>query len=106
MASRALYRPVRVGDTIQTISPKELTTATVELVSLGYTVLRDTEKHEVIAANSVMVSSVVIRLGGTRTSPDPTDCAYNRIERLVLMPTPVELKRNAARQGLYGKASG
>jgi hypothetical protein len=45
---------------------------TVEIVSLGYTVLRDTEEHEVIIPNSVMASSVVIRLEQTSRSPDVT----------------------------------
>jgi small-conductance mechanosensitive channel len=64
--SLVLYRPVRVGDNVQLNSPKGLITATVELVSLGFTILRDTEDHEVIVPNSVMMSSVVIRLGQTR----------------------------------------
>jgi hypothetical protein len=38
-------------------------TAKVVLISLGYTVLIDSEKHEVIVPNSVMMSCVVIRLG-------------------------------------------
>lgn len=61
--SLVLYRPIRVGDKLQINSPKGLITATVEIVSLGYTVLHDDEGHEVIVPNSVMVSSVVIRLG-------------------------------------------
>lgn len=70
--SLVLYRPIRVGDNIQMSSPKGLVTATVELVTLGYTILRDTEKHEVIVPNSVMVSSIVIRLGTTSVPPDST----------------------------------
>jgi len=35
----------------------------VENVSLGYTVLGDADGDEVIVPNSVMVSTVVIRLG-------------------------------------------
>ena len=61
--SLVLYRPIRVGDSLQINSPKGLITATVQVVSLGYTVLIDTEGHEVIVPNSVMVSSVVIRIG-------------------------------------------
>ncbi|MCJ7435172.1 MAG: mechanosensitive ion channel family protein [Anaerolineales bacterium] len=62
--SLVLYRPIRVGDTIQVNSPQGLANmvATVELVTLGHTILRDTEQHEVIVPNSVMVNSVVIRL--------------------------------------------
>jgi small-conductance mechanosensitive channel len=46
-----------------------LITAAAENVSLGYTVLRDTDGHELILPNSVMVTSMVIRIerapGGT-----------------------------------------
>lgn len=68
--SLVLYRPFRVGDNIELTTPRGLTAATVEAVALGYTVLRDTDKHEVIVPNSVMASSVVIRLGATRVSAD------------------------------------
>ncbi|HXH01970.1 MAG TPA: mechanosensitive ion channel family protein [Candidatus Competibacteraceae bacterium] len=70
--SLVLYRPIRVGDKVQLDSPKGLVTATVELVSLGYTLLRDAEGHEIIVPNSVMMSSVVIRLGGANVSSDST----------------------------------
>jgi small-conductance mechanosensitive channel len=39
-------------------------------VSLGYTALRDTEGDEIIVPNSVMVSSVVIRLRETTAPPE------------------------------------
>ncbi|MGE0816775.1 MAG: mechanosensitive ion channel domain-containing protein [Vicinamibacterales bacterium] len=70
--SLVLYRPVRVGDNVQLNSPKGLITATVERVSLGYTVLRDAESSEIIVPNSVMAGSVVIRLRGTTASFDST----------------------------------
>lgn len=65
--SLVLYRPIRVGDNVQLNSPKGLITARVELVSLGFTVLRDEENHEVIVPNNVMVSSIVIRLEQTKS---------------------------------------
>ena len=61
--SLVLYRPISVGDTIQLNTPKGLVTATVETVSLGYTVLRDTDKNEIVVPNSLMGNSIVIRLG-------------------------------------------
>lgn len=67
--SLVLYRPVRVGDDIQLNSPKELITATVESVSLGYTMLRSAESSEVIVPNSVMAGSV-IRMRGANASSD------------------------------------
>ncbi len=61
--SLVLYRPIRVDDNIQLNTPKGLVTATVELISLGYTILRDAEQHQILVPNNVMMSSVVIRLG-------------------------------------------
>lgn len=60
--SLVLYRPIRVGDSVQLTTPRGLTTAAVEQVSLGYTLLRATDGGEVIVPNSLMISSVVIRL--------------------------------------------
>jgi small-conductance mechanosensitive channel len=68
--SLVLYRPIRVGDNVQLTTPKGLVVATVEVVSLGYTVLRDTDHHEVIVPNNVMASSIVIRLGPASGSSD------------------------------------
>jgi small-conductance mechanosensitive channel len=68
--SIVLYRPIRVGDRVQLNSPKGVVTATLEFVSLGYTILRDDEGDEIIVPNSVMVSSIVIRLEGRKESPE------------------------------------
>lgn len=62
--SLVLYRPVRIGDTLQLTTPKGLSTATVEMVSLGYTILRETDNSEIIVPNSLMMSSVVVRVRG------------------------------------------
>ena len=61
-----LYRPIRVGDSIQLTSPKGLTTAMVEVISLGFTKLRDAEDSEIIVPKSIMMSTVVVRLGERR----------------------------------------
>ncbi len=68
--SLVLYRPFRVGDIVQLNSPKGVITATVEQVSLGYTLLRGAENSEVIVPNSLMSSSIVIRIGKAITSSD------------------------------------
>jgi moderate conductance mechanosensitive channel len=60
--SLVLYRPIRVGDRVQLATPKGLVTATVEQLSLGYTTLRDTEQDQILVPNSVMMSSIVVRL--------------------------------------------
>jgi small-conductance mechanosensitive channel len=62
--SLVLYRPIRIGDSIQLNTPKGLVTATVELLSLGYTILRDADQNQILVPNSVMMSNVVIRLAG------------------------------------------
>jgi small-conductance mechanosensitive channel len=67
-----LYRPLHVGDRVQLATPKGLVVATMEFVSLGYTALRDDDGDEIIVPNSVMVSSVVIRLAESKTSPIAT----------------------------------
>lgn len=70
--SLVLYRPFRVGDKIQVVSLQGVanTIATVELITLGHTILRDMELHEVVVPNSVMINSVVIRLDKNILSPD------------------------------------
>ena len=60
--SLVLYRPISVDDSVQLDTPKGLVTATVEVISLGYTTLRDGDRNQIIVPNSVMMSSVVIRL--------------------------------------------
>lgn len=60
--SLVIYRQIRVGDRIQLAAPAGVTTATVEDISLGFTVLRDDEKHAVVVPNNVLVSSTVVRL--------------------------------------------
>lgn len=61
--SLVLYRQVRVGDTICLASPNGTVTARVELISLGFTVLRDDAQHEVIVPNSVLMNSTILRVG-------------------------------------------
>jgi small-conductance mechanosensitive channel len=70
--SLVLYRPFRVGDSIQLNSPKGVITARVRIVSLGHTALEDEEGNEVVVPNSVMASSVVVKLRGKRPSPPPS----------------------------------
>jgi len=61
-----LFRPVSVGDNVQLNTLNGLATATVKLVSLGYTILRDTEQNEIFVPNSVVISSVVIRVAAKK----------------------------------------
>jgi len=60
--SLLLYRPFHIGDRVGLNTPKGVQTGTVYSLSLGYTVLVNAEKEEIIVPNSVMVSQVIIRL--------------------------------------------
>ncbi len=60
--SLVLYRPIRVGDHVQLNTPKGLVTATVQVISLGYTILLDADKDQIFVPNSVMMSTIIIRI--------------------------------------------
>lgn len=60
--SLVLYRQIRVGDTIRLASPLGVISAKVQIVSLGFTVLVDEEKHEVIVPNNIMMGSTIVRV--------------------------------------------
>jgi small conductance mechanosensitive channel len=63
-----LYRPFRLGDTLQVSSPTGTEVGTVELISLGYTTLRTADGRCVVLPNSVASSQVTINLGAASTS--------------------------------------
>ena len=60
--SLLLYHPVRVGDTVQLTTPNGLETATVESLTLGYTILLGANQHRIFVPNSVMAGLVIVRL--------------------------------------------
>ena len=60
--SLVLYRPIRVGDHVQLNTPKGLVTAVVKVISLGYTNLLDSDEDHILVPNSVMMSTIVIRI--------------------------------------------
>ena len=60
--SLVLYRQIRVGDRVRLDSPIGAVTAQVEVISLGFTVLRDDQNNEVIVPNNVMMSNTLIRI--------------------------------------------
>lgn len=60
--SLVLYRQIRVGDTIQINSPLGVVTAKVEVISLGFTQLVNSDGHELVVPNSVMMGNTIIRL--------------------------------------------
>jgi small-conductance mechanosensitive channel len=63
--SMTIYRPFRLGDTLQVGAPTGTEIGTVEKISLGYTTLRVQDGRFVVLPNSVAASQVSINL-----SPD------------------------------------
>lgn len=60
--SLVLYRPFHIGDEVQLTTPTGLATATVKSLSLGYTILQSHDGQQIIVPNSVMSSTVIIRV--------------------------------------------
>ena len=60
-----IYRPFRLGDTLQVATPTGTDIGTVELISLGYTTLRAAAGHLIVLPNSSAASQVVINLNAT-----------------------------------------
>ena len=67
--SLVLSRTIRVGDVVQLASPVGAISARVELISLGYTVLRDAGNQEVVVPNSVIMGSAITRVERAPEAP-------------------------------------
>ena len=65
--SITIYRPFRLGDTIQVAAPTGTEIGTVEIISLGYTTLRTADGRLVVVPNALAASQVSINLGSTFT---------------------------------------
>ena len=63
--SITIYRPFRLGDTLQVAAPTGTDIGVVELISLGYTTLRAADGHLVVLPNSIAASQVTINLNTT-----------------------------------------
>jgi small conductance mechanosensitive channel len=63
--SITIYRPFRLGDTLQVAAPTGTDIGVVELISLGYTTLRAADGHLIVLPNSVAASQVMINLNTT-----------------------------------------
>src|SRR6202030_4158872 len=62
-----IYRPFRLGYTVQVATPTENDIGIVELISLGYTTLRAPPGHLIVLPNSSAASQVIINLNSTFT---------------------------------------
>jgi len=63
--SIAIYRPFRLGDTLQVTAPTGTDIGVVELISLGYTTLRAPDGHLIVLPNAIAASQVTINLNTT-----------------------------------------
>jgi small conductance mechanosensitive channel len=63
--SITIYRPFRLGDTIQVAAPTGTEIGLVEQISLGYTTLRTADGRFVVVPNSLAASQVSINLGSS-----------------------------------------
>jgi small-conductance mechanosensitive channel len=63
-----LYRPFQVGDRVQVTAPTGLETGVVEVITLGYTILRAGDNRRIVVPNSAMANQVTVNL----TSVDPS----------------------------------
>jgi small conductance mechanosensitive channel len=63
--SIAIYRPFRLGDTLQVTAPTGTDIGMVELISLGYTTLRAPDGHMIVLPNAIAASQVTINLNTT-----------------------------------------
>jgi small-conductance mechanosensitive channel len=60
--SMTIYRPFRLGDTLQVAAPTGTEVGTVEHISLGYTTLRVQDGRFVVLPNSLAASQVTLNL--------------------------------------------
>jgi small conductance mechanosensitive channel len=60
-----IYRPFRLGDTLQVATPTGTDVGIVELISLGYTTLRAPAGHLIVLPNSSAASQVILNLNAT-----------------------------------------
>jgi len=63
--SITIYKPFRLGDTLQVATPTGTEIGVVELISLGYTTLRAPDGRLVVLPNSLAASQVVLNLNST-----------------------------------------
>jgi small conductance mechanosensitive channel len=63
--SITIYRPFRLGDTLQVAAPNGTDIGVVELISLGYTTLRAADGHMIVLPNAIAASQVIINLNTT-----------------------------------------
>ncbi len=102
--SITIYRPFRLGDTLQIAAPTGTEIGTVELISLGYTTLRAPAGHLIVVPNSLAASQVTINLDGNSTfAPWPLAITI-RLNRDTDWEAARELALDVAKKSVDGNA--
>lgn len=57
-----IYKPFRLGDTLQVAAPTGTEIGTIEMISLGYTTLRTPDGRHIVLPNAIAASQVTINL--------------------------------------------
>ncbi len=96
--SITIYRPFRLGDTLQVAAPTGTEIGVVELISLGYTTLRAPAGHLIVVPNSLAASQVSINLNANASfAPWPLVITL-RLGRDVDLETARELALKVAKE--------
>jgi small conductance mechanosensitive channel len=61
-----LYRPFKVGDTVQIQAPSSVETGTLETLGLGYTIVRTFDNRRIVVPNSLMAAQATVNLSDPR----------------------------------------
>jgi len=102
--SITIYRPFRLGDTLQVAAPTGTEIGVVELISLGYTTLRAPAGHLIVVPNSLAASQVTINLNTNTTfAPWPLVITI-RLGRDADVEKARELALDVAKQNADAKA--
>lgn len=100
--SITIYRPFRLGDTLQVAAPTGTEIGVVESISLGYTTLRSPDGRLVVLPNSLAASQVMINLSTTYV-PGQMSVSI-RISRDADLEAACELALTVARETVGGKS--
>jgi small conductance mechanosensitive channel len=100
--SITLYRPFRLGDTLQVTAPTGTDIGVVEQISLGYTTLRAPAGHLIVLPNAIAASQVTINLS-TTFAPWPFNVTI-RLSRDADTETARQLALDVAAENVGDKA--
>jgi len=100
--SITIYRPFRLGDTLQVTAPTGTEIGVVEGISLGYTTLRSPDGRFVVLPNSLAASQVMINLSTTYVAGQMS--VSIRVSRDADLDAARELALKVARETIGEKA--